>query len=98
MALTYTKWYDENGVERLNVHSDLDNPHILLTGPVLGHVALEDGSTIDVSAPAIECESREHALTVAHAIGRHHEKLGTFGPGWKYDPTATVIADDEAGA
>ena len=64
---------DPNG--RQHIFCDSDKP-VVLTGPIRGLVQLADGSQVDVTAPAIEAESEEHAAEIAHVIGKHWAKHG----------------------
>jgi hypothetical protein len=69
VALTITRNPDGS------THIESDG-HVVLTGPIRGSVVLGDGSVVDVTAEAVEADSQEHAAEIAHAIGKHWEKVG----------------------
>jgi hypothetical protein len=50
---------------------------VVLTGKAYGPVTTSDGTVYDVSEPAIEVASEEHAREVGHhLIGMYHEEHG----------------------
>jgi hypothetical protein len=48
-----------------------EGEHVVLTGPITGAVTLEDGTVVDVSAPAVVAADEVQAAEIAHAIGQY---------------------------
>ena len=91
MALKWTQiGVLPDGSPWFTVESDLENPHILLTGPeARGVVRTSDGTSYDVTAPALEVQSPEHAGEIAHLIAVQHEQAG------RYSLSPEPVHDDE---
>lgn len=54
----------------------ISGDHVVLTGPIQGTVTLDDGTLVDVSAPAVAVDSPERAAEVAHQIGLRYADEG----------------------
>ncbi len=67
-----------------------EGEHIVLVGPISGNVTLDDGTVVDVSAPAVVAHSQEQADAIAHAVGQSYADNGhPDDPDFTYDgPTA----------
>lgn len=62
---------NEDGTPHLLYHAP--GEHVIITpDSVSGSVTLPDGSTVDVSARVVVCDSQEHAVEVAAAIEEQH--------------------------
>lgn len=56
--------------------ASIEGNHVVLTGPITGTVTLEDGSTVDVSAPVIEVADEAQAAEVADLIAQRYSDEG----------------------
>ncbi len=50
--------------------------HAVLTGPIAGHVALADGTKVDVSPQVVIVDTPEQAAEVADLIAREYAANG----------------------
>lgn len=63
-----------------------EGEHVVLVGPIQGSVTLEDGSTVNVSAPAVVARDQDHADQIAHAVATHYAENGhPTDPGFTYE-------------
>lgn len=53
--------------------------HVVITGPISGHVTCADGTRYNVSPAVIEVAHREHAVEVANLIGARFAAEGHPG-------------------
>ena len=54
----------------------ISDGHVVLTGPIQGHVTTADGTRYHVGPDVIEVASQAHAVEVANLIGQRHENEG----------------------
>jgi hypothetical protein len=73
--------------------------HVVLTGPIQGHVTTEDGTRYHVGPDVIEVASQAHAVEVANLIGARHANEGhpSHDDAVPFVHTPTSLADARVG-